>query len=248
MSKTLYYSLDTTGRTTVKEKFVPWQGVGQSPPPPPPPKKKLSNHLQIKHPEIGQQKRRILLQSAKTAPKKYVPQVCLQQKLKFGESCRAPSEPDEPHCSSEPGCSSEPSCFKGSVASSPNPTNKKGTNSMPLFSPTNPSMAIFKRYLMSLDGKRRKEHVAHAICRDVGKILHFCNPSKPTWVKLTNREKVMSYIEELKTRGMTLAGQLTKLERLCDALAYGEKYSMSLLHLHPCLEKDSEGRQNTAVD
>ena len=36
----------------------------------------------------------------------------------------------------------------------------------------------------------------------------------------------MSYIKELKTRGMISAGQLTKLERLCDALAYGEKYSM----------------------
>ena len=120
------------------------------------------------------------------------------------------SEPDEPRCSiqSEPDCSSE----QGIGCPSPSPTNtSKGTNSMPLFSPTHPSMARFKRYLMSLDGKRRKEHVANAICRDVGKILHFCNPSEPTWEALTNRDKVMSYVEALKSRGNDFSRAIDKI-------------------------------------
>ena len=76
---------------------------------------------------------------------------------------------------------------------------------------------------MSLDGKQKKEHVAHAICRDVGRSFTSATPMSHTWDSLMNTARVMGYIELLRKRGMQVDGQLTKLERLCDALAYAEK-------------------------
>ena len=94
-----------------------------------------------------------------------------------------------------------------------------GTKSLELVLPSHPAMAKFKDYLMSPDGKRKKEHVTHAICREVGKILFFCNPNVPTWDSLINRAKVMGFIELLRKRGMQADG-------LCDALEYAEKYEL----------------------
>ena len=79
---------------------------------------------------------------------------------------------------------------------------------------------------MNLDGKQKKEHVAHAICRDVGKNLFFCNPNVPTWDSLINGAKVMSFIDLLRKRGMQADGHLTKLGRHCDGLEYAEKYEL----------------------
>jgi hypothetical protein len=75
---------------------------------------------------------------------------------------------------------------------------------------------------MSLDGKRRERHTALAICRDVGKALHFCNSESPQWATLAERDNILQFLELLQARGMGPDGQLTKLERLVDAINYGQ--------------------------
>ncbi len=80
-------------------------------------------------------------------------------------------------------------------------------------------MAGFKSYLMSLDGKRREEHTATAIIRDIGKVLQ---ESKPCWAELAVHSNLLGFMELLKARKMQADGQLTKLERIVDALTYAE--------------------------
>ena len=57
----------------------------------------------------------------------------------------------------------------------------------------------------------------------LGKSFTSATPMSLTRDSLMNRARVMGYIELLRKRGMQADGQLTKLERLCDALAYAEK-------------------------
>ena len=221
-----------------KVKICPVSGCGAKP------QRKLANHIAVKHPNIKRKERLELLAAAKPAPRtKYIPQVHLQQKLNFTRQRPANTHADRTAStrSLEAGqnykvsveeSTTDTSCnLSQLVSSSPSPLDSqppspltRGTKSLELFLPSRPAMAKFKDYLMSLDGKRNKEHVSHAICRDVGKILFFCNPNVPTWDSLINRTKVMGFIELLRNRGMQADGQLTKLERLCDGLEYAEKY------------------------
>ena len=100
-------------------------------------------------------------------------------------------------------------------------------------------MSEFKKFLLSLDGGRKKEGVAEAIVRDVAKFLFFANKERVDWGQLALREKlhrfapivqliffqltVYSYMEKCKGAGIKEEGQLSKLERLSLAIQYVER-------------------------
>ena len=61
------------------------------------------------------------------------------------------------------------------------------------FSTENEEIYKFKVYLKSLDGKRRNEETAEAICRDISKYLFYCNELAVNWSYLKNRTSLLKY-------------------------------------------------------
>ena len=208
------------------------------------PQRRLATHISVKHPELTRKTRLKLLARAKQAPSRYIPQVAAQRKLKFGAKSThtipntvpvldrdstgtglclnlthsSPNDMDEhPNDIHDPDDCSQPTASQPS-----HHTPTRGTRSLPLFPLSHPEMEKFKIYLMSLDGKRRESHTAEAICRDIGKMLFYASPAKLNWKMLVNSDRVGCYMEVLQRRGMQADGQLTKLERLSDALNFVE--------------------------
>ena len=86
----------------------------------------------------------------------------------------------------------------------------------------------FKEHLTGIDGNRRSPTSAEAIITDISKLLHHSGKDELNWTHLTERKNISTYLEMIKKMGVGPDGQLTKLERLCDALSYLRYYQPSL--------------------
>lgn len=109
--------------------------------------KKLSNHLTYSHPSLTAKERRQMLMLAEKVSPHYFPKVTNQSTLNF-----TPMKKKEK--------------TRETVNSS------RGLSSYPL---TNRSLNNFYLHLKQLDGGRRNDNAAKAICKDVSKFLYFCS-------------------------------------------------------------------------
>lgn len=98
------------------------------------------------------------------------------------------------------------------------------SRSMERFPSDDPHLVEFKSHLMGIGGKRRKPSSADAIVAEISKMVYFGGPDDFDWTHLINVGKVKAYMEKMQEMKIGPEGQLTKLERLCDALDYLKYY------------------------
>ena len=82
----------------------------------------------------------------------------------------------------------------------------------------------FKSHLMGIGGKRRSASSADHIVAEISKMLYFGDSDTLDWTHLTNKNKMKLYMEKMDELKVGPEGQLTKLERLTDALDYLKYY------------------------
>ena len=97
---------------------------------------------------------------------------------------------------------------------------RAATRRLGRFESSHPELATFKSHLMGLAGKKRTEKSAESIVRDISKILYFHNEKELQWENITNREKLLQFMNKLDGMKVGPEGQLTKLERVCELYRY----------------------------
>ena len=73
---------------------------------------------------------------------------------------------------------------------------------------------------MGLAGKKRSEKNAESIVIDISKILYFHNDKELVWENITNKQKLLQFMDKLDEMEVGPEGQLTKLERVCELYRY----------------------------
>ncbi len=158
------------------------------------PQKKLSNHMTKYHSQLSRKARKQLLRQAMVAKPSFIRQELAQKKLEFKEGWMADTDTKKKDCGN--------------------------SRSMERFPSDHQELVEFKSHLMGIGGKRRKPSSADAIATEISKMLYFGGPDKLDWIHLTDLGKVKLYMEKMEKMKIGPEGQLTKMERLCDALDY----------------------------
>ena len=173
------------------------------------PQKKLSNHISKFHPEYSVNERRRLLRKAKVVNQYHIKKDPMQQKLPFKTGTSTPY----------------PERFTGATKTeeTPRSVSAKGkgqTRFLHYFGHDHPELMEFKKHLMGLGGKRRSDKAAHDIVRDISKMLYFGRSEELDWGTITKKERLLAYMEEVQFLGVGPEGQLSKLDRVCDAYQF----------------------------
>jgi hypothetical protein len=79
----------------------------------------------------------------------------------------------------------------------------------------------FGKYLRGIDGGQRSEKTAGEIAKDVSKYLKYaCGGEEVDWMTLTERDRLLGYVDKLKRVKVGPDGQLGKLDALSCALRF----------------------------
>ena len=149
------------------------------------------------HPALSSRERKRTLKAAKTTKSPYVRPVLGQQKLEF----------------------------KAAWMDSKELNNTKSTSrNMERFPSDHEELVKFKCHLMGIGGKKKSSASADAIVTEISKMLYFAGPDELKWDHLTNISKLKLYMEKMDALKIGPEGQLTKLERVCDAVDYLKFY------------------------
>ena len=151
---------------------------------------KLSiNYLTKYHPNIKDPERGRLLKQAKVAPRNYIPcQTKLMPSLSRPVPCEHLSTPLI--AGTRQGISTHPSVISNLIPSHTNVNSQ--------FPSDNPQLALFKHYLMSLDGNLKGETAAEAITRNVSKYLKHCNSERVLWKYIEDRAQLLRQVKYQK--------------------------------------------------
>ena len=149
------------------------------------------------HPDVSEKERARLLQKAKKTKPSHIEKDVGQTTLTLKSNVHTPKETKA--------------------------QDKVTTRSLGRFDATHPELVSFKQYLMGLDGKMRSESSADSIATDISKVLYATGKEKLDMANLTDRKKLLLFIDQIKEIGVGPEGQLTKLERLCDCYEYLRK-------------------------
>ncbi len=166
----------------------------------------MANHLTHAHPKLTSMQRKKALFTAKVVSSTYVQPSRGQKTLR---QCIINKKPVyQPQA--DPVRSNSFSGLRGAT---------RGMGKHPLECA---EIKEFIAYLQTIDGHMKTAHVARQIGTDVSKILYYCNPTRVDWMVLLCRENVLSCMEHLRLLGLGPDGQLTRVQRLCDALRFIE--------------------------
>lgn len=151
------------------------------------------------HPEIQQRERLGLLKIAQRATGKSKIKVPSTQRTLFslvGPSSSSSSEEVEPPTRPE--------------------VDSKSTRSFSRYDiDTEPSLMRFRKFLTSIDGKKRSDKTAKEISADVSKFLRFaCGDREPDWTRLLDRDMLNAFVSKLETAGIGPDGMVAKLESM----------------------------------
>ena len=160
------------------------------------PQKKLANHLTSYHPELTANERKRYLRKAKVVGWAHIREEPSQSKLNFK------TDRDQ----GQALIKTKQRLGRGRAV----------TRGLSRFESSHPELAAFKKHLMGLAGKKRSEKSAESIVTDISKILFFHNDRELLWENITNKQKLLHFMDKLDDMKVGPEGQLTKLERVCE--------------------------------
>ncbi len=173
------------------------------------PQAKLSQHIKVKHTQYDRSERLAMVVKASRATKSQVghPTIRSTRGQPSITSSFFPAQPDE-----APMLGIQERLGAG----------KSGTRTFPRFPINSPTILLFKKHLMNVDGKERTSKVAHEMCVDISKFLKYATDplaTKPVWNHLLNRKQVLNYFTELD-QAVGVDGKLSKLDTFEAALKF----------------------------
>ncbi len=161
------------------------------------PQKKLPNHMAKFHSRLSLNQKKRLLRKA---------QVVKQDHIKV--------EPSQTKLTLEPADTVK---IKKTGDRLGGRKGKAVTRTLGRFKASHPELQIFKQHLMGLAGKKKSEKSATSVVTDISKMLYFHNDEELQWNSITDRQKLLLYMNKLQDLNVGPEGQLTKLERVCAA-------------------------------
>jgi hypothetical protein len=170
------------------------------------PQKKLSQHLCYKHPYLTPKQRQRFLQVARRIgrPQSQLPHI------------RHGHDLHQILCTA---CEEEPAVPEDVIEASEN--EEEGTRHFPLCDMCDLMFVSFGKYLRGIDGGQRSEKTAGEIAKDVSKYLKYaCGGEEVDWMTLTERDRLLGYVDKLKRVKVGPDGQLGKLDALSCALRF----------------------------
>ena len=177
------------------------------------PQKKISNHLSKFHPDLTPNERKRYLRKATVVEKTHIREEPGQSKLSLAQNKVSPT----------PG---------HSLATKTEDKLKKGkTRSLGKFPSSHPELASYKQYLMGLAGKKKSDTSAESIVTDISKMLYYHNEKELQWENVTDRDKLLKYIDKIDQMKVGPEGQLTKLERVHEVFRYLKRTKKHNVHL-----------------